>query len=42
MEQSLVLECQRSELIYVVVRCLDSAQESWGQSDGLELSSRQL
>lgn len=42
MEQSLVLECQRSELIYVAVRCLDSAQESSGQSDGPELSLRQL
>lgn len=42
MEQSLVLECQRSVLIYVVVRCLDSTQEGLGQSDGLELSSRQL
>lgn len=42
MEQSLVLECQRSDQIYVVMQCLDSTQESLVQSVGLEFSSHQL
>lgn len=42
MEQLLELECQRSELIYVMAQILDTVQESLGQSDRLTLHLHQL